>query len=148
MSAPKITTATPADEPAWRRLWDGFLDHYALTLPESTTAATWARIIDPDHRMSCRLAWLDGQPQGFAIHHHHCSSWVPGDDLYLEDLFVAPQARGAGLGRALIEDLIAIGRAKGFHRLYWNTDRDNTAARWLYDQFCRDDGHIRYRLTL
>lgn len=143
-----ITTATPTNEAAWRALWGGFLDYYGVSLPEATTLATWTRIIDPDHRMTCRLAWDDGAPVGFAIHHQHCSTWVPGDDLYLEDLFVAPTARGKGIGRALIEDLIDIGRRKGCFRLYWNTNHDNAAARKLYDQFCSDDGHIRYRMTL
>lgn len=143
-----ISTATPGDEAAFRGLWQGFLDYYGQDLPETTTAATWARIVDPGHRMACRLAFLDGVAVGFAIHHHHCSSWVPGDDVYLEDLYVDPAARGRGVGRALIEDLIAIGRANGWHRLYWNTNHDNAAARRLYDSFCADDGHIRYRMTL
>ncbi len=143
-----IATATAADETAFRRLWQGFLAYYNQPVPESTTAATWARIIDPAHRMTCRLAFDDGQALGFAIHHHHCSSWVPGDDVYLEDLFVDAAARGRGVGRALINDLIAIGRQNGWHRLYWNTNHDNATARRLYDSFCQDDGHIRYRLTL
>lgn len=143
-----IRFAQAGDETAFRRLWAGFLAFYRQDLPETTTAATWARIIDPQHRMTCRLAFDGESALGFAIHHHHCSSWVPGDDVYLEDLFVDPAARGQGVGRALIEDLIAIGRQNGWHRLYWNTNHDNLAARRLYDRFCKDDGHIRYRLAL
>ncbi|WP_435258659.1 GNAT family N-acetyltransferase [Thioclava sp. FR2] len=143
-----IDWAKPEDEAAFRALWQGFLAYYDVDLPETTTAHTWARILDPEHRMSCRLAYLDGKAIGFAIHHHHCSSWVPGDDVYLEDLFVAPSARGQGAGRALIEDLISLGREKGWHRLYWNTNHDNAAARKLYDSFCSDDGHVRYRMPL
>ncbi|MFN7224386.1 MAG: GNAT family N-acetyltransferase [Paracoccaceae bacterium] len=143
-----IRGATEADLGAWTGLWNGFLAYYKVTLQPSVTAATWARIVDPDHRMTCRMAFEQDRALGFAIHHHHCSSWVPGDDVYLEDLFVAPEARGKGVGRALINDLIAIGRTNGWHRLYWNTDRTNTAARALYDSFCPDDDHIRYRLTL
>lgn len=143
-----IVTATDQDAMAWHGLWAGFLDYYGVTLPDATTEATWARIIEPTHPMTCRIAKRDGVALGFAIHHAHCSTWVPGDDLYLEDLFVAPDARGHGIGRALIEDLIAIGRARGYHRLYWNTDITNAAARRLYDQFCENDGHIRYRMAL
>ena len=143
-----IRAVQAADEAAWRGLWDGFLGFYAVTLDPAVTDHTWARILDPGHRMACRLAFADGTALGFAIHHHHCSSWVMGDDMYLEDLFVAPDARGQGVGRALIEDLIALGRAKGWHRLYWNTDRNNAAARRLYDSLAQDDEHIRYRLTL
>lgn len=144
----EIRWAQAGDGPDWRALWQGFLQGYGLTLPEETTGSTWARILDPEHRMACRIAFAGPRAVGFAIHHHHCSSWVPGDDLYLEDLYVAPEARGRGVGRALIEDLIAIGRERGLHRLYWNTEIDNAPARQLYDRFCHDDGHIRYRMRL
>lgn len=144
----RIVTAAAGDEAAFLGLWQGFLGYYGLDLPENTTRHTWARIIDPAHRMTCRLAFVGDKAAGFAIHHHHCSSWVPGDDVYLEDLFVAPDQRGQGVGRALIEDLVAIGRANGWHRLYWNTELKNAAARKLYDSFCKDDGHIRYRMVL
>ncbi|WP_135448737.1 MULTISPECIES: GNAT family N-acetyltransferase [Tabrizicola] len=144
----EIRDATPADEAAFLRLWQGFTEGYNLTLPEGVTAFTWTRLMDPDSPLKARLACLDGIPQGFAIHQHHPSTWVMGDDGYLEDLYVAPEARGRGLGRALIEDLIAIGRARGWRRLYWLTEIGNTTARRLYDQFCENDGHIRYRMTL
>ena len=58
------------------------------------------------------------------------------------------EARGKGVGRALIEDLATLARAAGWKRLYWNTEITNAAARKLYDSFTPDDGHIRYRLTL
>ena len=54
--------------------------------------------------------------------------------------------RGQGIGRALIDDLIAITKANGWSRLYWHTDRDNATARKLYDTYAPEDGHVRYRL--
>lgn len=144
----EVRDAVPADEPAFLALWQGFTDGYNLTLPPTVTAFTWARLIDPTCPMQARLACVDGVPQGFAIHQHHPSTWVSGDDGYLEDLFVAPKARGRGLGRALIEDLVAIGRTRGWQRLYWLTEIGNATARHLYDQFAASDGHIRYRMKL
>ncbi|MDO8883036.1 MAG: GNAT family N-acetyltransferase [Pseudotabrizicola sp.] len=143
-----IRRASATDEQAWRGLWRDYLAFYDVTLPPEVTAATWARCGDPGHLMTCRLAFEGDTLLGFAIHHPHCSTWVAGEDVYLEDLFVAQAARGKGVGRALIEDLIALGRQQGWHRLYWHTNHDNTAARRLYDSFCHEDGHIRYRLTL
>ena len=143
-----IRDATPEDEADWRRLWQGFLDYYEMTLDPAITARTWARLMDPACAMKARLACEGGQALGFAIYQHHPSTWVLGDDCYLEDLFVAPQARGKGLGRALIEDLAMLARSRGWHRLYWNTEVTNSTARKLYDSFVKDDGHIRYRLTL
>jgi GNAT superfamily N-acetyltransferase len=143
-----IRWAEPGDRHAWRGLWQGFLDYYSVPLPEDVTDYTWARLMDPASTLKARLAFVDGQAVGFAIHQHHPSTWVMGDDCYLEDLFVDPQARGRGVARALIEDLITVARGKGWKRLYWNTDHDNHVARALYDQFTKDDGHVRYRLTL
>ena len=143
-----IRNADPADEPVWRKLWQGFLDYYEVTLPPAVTNHTWVRLMDPACPLKARLAERDGQIIGFSIHQHHPSTWVMGDDCYLEDLFVTPQARGSGAGRALIEDLIALARARGWKRLYWNTDHENEAARRLYDSFTPSDGHVRYRLTL
>ena len=143
-----IRDATPADKDGWLRLWHGFLRYYDAPLAEDVTEFTWTRLMSPTSPLSCRLALRGGRACGFAIHQHHPSTWVMGDDCYQEDLFVDPAARGQGLGRRLIEDLIALARDRGWKRLYWNTDAGNQAARALYDQFTKDDGHVRYRLPL
>ncbi len=143
-----IRDAEPGDHAGWLTLWQGFLDYYATTLPAAVTDHTWARLMDQGCTMKMRLAIRDDRPAGFAIHQHHPSTGIMGDDCYLEDLFVAPSARGQGIGRALIEDLMALARDRGWHRLYWHTNADNTDARRLYDRFVPSDGHIRYRLGL
>ena len=53
-----------------------------------------------------------------------------------------------GMTPQKVRKLIEIGRRNGWHRLYWNTEITNAAARRLYDRFCQHDGHIRYRLKL
>ncbi len=143
-----IRAATPADEPAWRGLWQGFLDYYDVKIDAQITDFTWKRLMDDGSPLNARLAVLGDVAVGFAIHQNHPSTWVMGDDCYLEDLFVAPTARGAGVGRALITDLMTHARSMGWKRLYWNTDHGNLAARRLYDSFIATDGHVRYRLTL
>ncbi len=143
-----IRDAGPSDQAAWRDLWSQYLAFYETDLAPETTAATWARLMDDTSPVKARLAEVDGQVQAFAIHLHHPSTWVATEDCYLEDLFVAPQARGQGLGRALIDDLIALARTKGWSRLYWHTNQGNTRARALYDQYVASDGHVRYRMTL
>lgn len=148
MSGVTIRDAAPEDEAAWRGLWQGYLTFYDHPLPEATTAFTWARLMDLDSPLKARLAVIGGEVAGFAIRQHHPSTWVPGEDCYLEDLFIADSARGHGAGRALIEDLIALARARGWHRLYWHTGRDNARARALYDTYVEEDGHVRYRMTL
>jgi GNAT superfamily N-acetyltransferase len=143
-----IRDAAPADEARWRALWQAYLAYYRTDLAPQVTDATWARIVDPDSRMSCRVAELDGAVVGFAVWHHHLASWHVADDCYLEDLFVDPAARGGGIGRALLDDLFALARARGFGRIYWHTNTGNARARALYDSYAPADGHIRYRLSL
>ena len=143
-----IRDAAPADRKAFLALWQGYLDYYGVDLAPEVTTATWARLLDPASPVKARLAEVDGQVMGFAIHLHHPSTWVLTEDCYLEDLFVAPEARGKGLGRALIDDLIALARAKGWGRVYWHTRIDNEKARALYNQYVGWDDHIRYRLKL
>jgi GNAT superfamily N-acetyltransferase len=143
-----IRDASPADEAAFLALWQGYLAFYHVDLASEVTAATWARLMDPASPVKARLAEVDGQILGFAVHLHHPSTWVATEDCYLEDLYVDEAARGQGLGRALIDDLISLARARGWARLYWHTNEGNARARALYDQYVASDGHIRYRLRL
>ena len=143
-----LRDAQPEDEARWRRLWQAYLTFYDHPLPEEVTAFTWARLMSPDSALNMRLAADGTDILGFAIHQHHASTWVAGEDCYLEDLFVDEAQRGGGIGRALIDDLRALARAKGWKRLYWHTGRDNARARALYDSYTPEDGHVRYRMTL
>lgn len=142
-----IRDAGPADEAAWRGLWAQYLAFYAVTLAPEITDFTWVRLMDGASALKARLA-VDGEVLGFAIHQHHASTWVMGEDCYLEDLFVSEAARGKGAGRALIEDLRGLAAARGWQRLYWHTDQDNARARALYDSIVPSDGHVRYRVRL
>lgn len=148
MTGLTIRSAEPGDEAAWRRLWADYLAFYEVTLAPEVTNRTWARLMDPTAPLQGRFALEGERLVGFALHHAHCSTWVEGEDCYLEDLFVTDAGRGKGIGRALIDDLIALARSKGWHRLYWHTDEDNSQARALYDSYTPYDGHVRYRLTL
>ena len=144
----ELRDAKPSDETEFRALWDQYLAFYKVDLHPKVTAATWSRLMDPASPVKARLAVVDGTVMGFAIHLHHPSTWAMADDCYLEDLFVADPARGQGLGRALIDDLVTLARSRGWERLYWHTDQTNARARALYDQYVESDGHVRYRLTL
>ncbi|MCF3643332.1 GNAT family N-acetyltransferase, partial [Rhizobium sp. TRM95111] len=72
----EIRDAAAGDEAAWRVLWAGYLAFYGVDLPEAVTAHTWARILDPASRVAMRVAVDEGGMAGFAVHHHHDSTWV------------------------------------------------------------------------
>jgi|SRR5665648_172044 len=143
-----VRDPTSQDEAAWRRLWAGYVSFYEAEVPDDVTAGTWARLLDPNSGMVGRLAELDGAVVGFTISVLHPGSWTLTPTCYLEDLFVDSQARGHGLGRALIDDLVALGRDRGWSRLYWHARQSNDTARRLYDSYVEADDFVRYRLLL
>lgn len=143
-----IRDAESRDEAPWRRLWAGYLTFYDVDVPEAVTAYTWERILDPNVPIFCRIAEHDGTVVGFAISTLHPSTWTRDLNCYLEDLFVAADARGRGVGRALIDDLLALARQRGWSRLYWHTNTGNATARRLYDQYIEADDFVRYRMVL
>jgi Acetyltransferases len=136
------------DAPVWLRLWEAYNRFYGANLPELVTETTWLRILDPAAPLVGRLAERGGDVVGFSVSVLHAGTWTIAPICYLEDLFVDADARGRGVGRALMEDLLALSRARGWSRLYWHTQVGNTAARRLYDTFIEADDFVRYRLFL
>jgi GNAT superfamily N-acetyltransferase len=76
---------------------------------------------------------------------YHRSAWTTSDDCYLQDLFVADDARGGGVGRALIEHVYADARRRGASRVYWLTHESNQNAMQLYDRIADRSAFIQYR---
>ena len=105
-------------------------------------------MLAPSSPLFGRIAEWDGRIAGFTISVLHEGSWTTRPCCYLEDLFVAPDLRGRGIGRALIEDLLRLCRGQGWSRLYWHTRGSNSNARRLYDNFATADDFVRYRMIL
>ena len=79
----------------------------------------------------------------------HRSTWVANRSVYLEDLYVAPEARGLGLGRRLIAHVAGHARAIGAPAVHWLTHADNATAQALYDSLTGGrSGFIQYQLNL
>ena len=76
----------------------------------------------------CLIAELDGRPAGFALYFYNYSSWRGQPGIFLEDLFVEPEHRGLGIGKALLERVAAAAIEKGCGRLQWQVLDWNTPA--------------------
>jgi GNAT superfamily N-acetyltransferase len=66
------------------------------------------------------IASLDGKPVGMALFFHNFSTWTGWRGLYLEDLYVTPEARGSGFGKALLQHLAALAVERGCTRFEWS----------------------------
>jgi ribosomal protein S18 acetylase RimI-like enzyme len=145
-TAVTVRAARPEDEARWRELWADYLAFYKLGLDLAITDATWSKAIGDRSAIFMRVAEVDGQVMGFSLSLTHEGTWIETLDCYLEDLYVDAAVRGRGVGRALLDDLVALCRDNGWSRLYWHTAEDNKTARKLYDSYVETDGHIRYRI--
>ena len=76
----------------------------------------------------CLIAEHDDKPAGFAFYFFDYSTWIGRPGIYLEDLFVYPELRGLGIGKALLKQVAAIAVEKGCARLKWSVLDWNTPA--------------------
>ncbi len=132
------------DYPAWAELWTGYLAFYQTTKPEAMALLSWSRIMDKQEKMYALLAERDGAAIGLANYLFHRSFWEAADKCYLNDLFVRPDARGSGAGRALIEAVSAAASAANCSQLWWFTAESNTVARRLYDTLAQKSEFVEY----
>jgi GNAT superfamily N-acetyltransferase len=141
----EIRPLHPGDEPAWRRLWTGYLEFYETSVPEEVYASSFARLLSEEaQEFHGRIALVDDVPLGIVHFLFHRHMWKIENVCYLQDLYVAPDARGTGLGRALIERVYAEADAAGAPAVWWLTQDFNHEARKLYDRIGVKTPFIRY----
>ncbi|MGA1281447.1 MAG: GNAT family N-acetyltransferase, partial [Candidatus Nanopelagicaceae bacterium] len=88
-----------------------------------------------DPRVFCDLVEVDGQVAGMAIWFLNYSTWQAKHGIYLEDLFIKPEYRGQGYGKALLKHLAKICDEKGYGRLQWWVLDWNSPAIEFYKSF-------------
>lgn len=130
---------------AWEPLWAGYLEFYKTRVPAATSDITWKRFHDDAEPMYVLGAYVDGKLTGIVHYIFHRSCWTPGDYCYLQDLFVAKDARGHGVGRKLIEAVYEKAKAAGASRVHWLTQFENARAQILYDEVADRSGFMQYR---
>lgn len=144
-----IRPAQAEDRAQWDPLWQGYLEFYRASLDHRVTDELWRRILDPEHEFRGLVAETDGKLAGLVHYFPHPHTWYADPVCYLNDLFVSPAVRGSGIGRALIEAVVAEATRQGWAEVFWHTQEDNTVARSLYDKVTGGiDGFVKYTLIL
>lgn len=114
----------------WLKLWDGNNGGHR---DDDVTKETWSRLLNPIYPVHGFVARAGGGTLAGLVHYilHPVTGHIM-PVCYMQDLYVAPPFRGRGVGRALVEQLAAIGQREGWARLYWLAEGQNKAAQALY----------------
>ena len=126
-----VRRAEVADARDVARLLHDFNTEFDEPTPGVGAIARRLRELLPTEELA---ALLEGQPpHGVAVVRFRPSIWLDSQVAYLEELYVAPEHRGRGVGRALLEEAMGIAHATGADRMELCTGEADTAARALYE---------------
>ena len=129
-----VRPATPADSALIYQFIRDLAEYEKLLHEVKATEEGMADILFlPSPRAFCDIADLDGAPVGFALWFYSVSTFEGRHGIYLEDLFVKPQARGVGAGKALLRRLAQRCRDEGLARLEWAVLDWNAPSIAFYD---------------
>jgi GNAT superfamily N-acetyltransferase len=128
-----IRPATPADLPLIAELIRALAVYEKLADEvRFDEGALREHLFGPRPYAEVVIGEVDGTAQGFALFFHNYSTFEGRPGIYLEDLFVRPQARGAGLGKALLLHLAAVAVERDCARLEWSVLDWNEPAIGFY----------------
>ncbi|WP_410578553.1 GNAT family N-acetyltransferase [Amycolatopsis sp. lyj-108] len=142
-----IAPLKPEDREAWENLFRAYIAFYERVAPQEVYDRAW-REFRTGERMQAFGARVGGELVGITHFLVHPSTSALTDVCYLQDLFIAPEARGKGVARALIEAVADWASDRDCDRVYWHTKESNVTARRLYDQVAVNRGFIQYQLPL
>jgi GNAT superfamily N-acetyltransferase len=129
-----IRPATPADAGLIHNFIRALAEYEKLLHEvEATEADVATGLFGPNPRLFCDIAEADGAPVGFAVWFYNYSTFTGRHGIWLEDLFVNPEARGLGAGKALLRRLAERCRDEGLTRLEWSVLDWNAPSIAFYD---------------
>lgn len=145
----QIRDLQPQDRVAWEWLYQQYAEFYKEPMNEDILACTWSWLLDVQHPLQGKVAAMaNGALLGLAHYRPFPEPLLGKDAGFLDDLFVAPEQRGSGLGRRLIEAVAQAGKEQGWPFLRWITAADNAQARSLYDGLAQATAWVTYDLSL
>jgi GNAT superfamily N-acetyltransferase len=129
-----IRPAAPADVPTILRFVRELAEYEREPDAVVATEAMLAEALFGDHPAAeAVIAEVDGAAAGFALFFHNFSTWTGRRGIYLEDLYVTPEARGLGIGKALLRHIAALAVERGCGRFEWAVLDWNEPAIRFYD---------------
>lgn len=142
-----IRPLAATDSAAWRELFHAYGVFYETDFSAETLDRVWGLLNDDSSGLHALVAEVDGVVVGIAHYRYHPDTFTGGWDWFLDDLFVAPDARGSGAATALIEALAQLARDKGeAGTLRWITAADNLRAQRVYDRVATKATWVTYEM--
>jgi GNAT superfamily N-acetyltransferase len=143
----KIIPISMLTFPEWFTLWFDYVQPH-ITDPNLTLhQTTFERLTSPSSALQGVVAWAD-RPVGFAHFYFEPSTWDMAEPCYLQDLYVAPQARGQGLSELLVNSVTSIARERGSPALHWRVRESNARAIALYERIAMRTDRLCYSIAL
>ncbi|MCW2819223.1 MAG: family N-acetyltransferase [Marmoricola sp.] len=144
----RVRPVEVGDRERWRELYAGYRGFYEQAPDDAVLDRVWGWLTDEDHEVDGLVAEVDGVVVGLAHHRFFSRPSQGARAVYLDDLFTSPDARGHGVGRALLARLGELAREHGCDRVRWITAEDNRTAQRLYDDVARRTTWVTYDLEV
>lgn len=145
----RVRPVAETDQPVWRALFDEYAAFYKTEVPDGGHDVVWRWIFDSATEFWCDIAEdADGKLIGFTQYQLMLRSLGGSKVCYLSDLYVRPDCRGHGAGRALIDHVIGFAKANQIANVRWLTQDFNHDARRLYDSYSTKSDFILYSIPI
>lgn len=145
----KIRPLEMRDRTPWSDLYRAYAHFYQSAMSDTILDRSWSWLMDPNHPMEGLVAESEDHHLLGLAHFRACPDPLIGLDIgFLDDLFVAHDQRGSGIGRSLIMGVTARGQERGWPAVRWITADANAQARRLYDRLASVTGWVTYELSV
>jgi GNAT superfamily N-acetyltransferase len=150
ISSVDIRAVAPGDHDEWERLYIGYGEFYHSPTAGDIAERVWGWLLDKAHETEGFVAVdvASGRLLGLAHVREFARPLAGARGLYLDDLFVAPDARGRGVATALLGSVRSLAAARGLDVVRWITASDNTTAQRVYDKLADKTHWVTYNITV
>lgn len=135
------------DRAVWEALLAGYASFYKTAVTADGLQTVWDWVFGEEDFWA-DMAVLDGKVVGLCQYQLMHRSLSGAKVVYLSDLYVLPDLRGHGVGRAMIDHVIGVARARGISNVRWLTQEFNYAGRRLYDSYRPKSDFILYSVPV